>query len=268
MSSLNNTNVLVFAATGSIGSITARHLAAQGAHVWASGRDADTLDALAKQIVADGGTVDTAVLDATDERAVDDHVDRVAAATTQAGARIDGVFNAIGSTPPQLGYPAVSTGLDLDTFWKPLHLILGSTFLTARSTARHLTAQGSGSIVTLSASIAGSPVPWMAALTATCAAIEGMTRSLAAELGPAGVRVNCVRGDAIPDTRTIPLTTAGMAAIAGVPPEVFAQQLPAPPLGRPVSALDTARTVAFLLSDAASATSAQVINVASRAMAG
>jgi NAD(P)-dependent dehydrogenase (short-subunit alcohol dehydrogenase family) len=88
------------------------------------------------------------------------------------------------------------------------------------------------------------------------------------EFAPAGVRVNCVRGDAMPDTRTIPLTSAGMAAIAGVPVEVFAQQLPSPPLGRPVSALDTAHTVGFLLSDASAATSAQVVNVASRAMAG
>jgi 3-oxoacyl-[acyl-carrier protein] reductase len=131
-----------------------------------------------------------------------------------------------------------------------------------------MTAQGSGSIVTLSASISGSPVPWMAALTAACGAIEFMSRSLAVEFAPAGVRVNCVRGDAMPDTRTIPLTSAGMAAIAGVPVEVFAQQLPSPPLGRPVSALDTAHTVGFLLSDASAATSAQVVNVASRAMAG
>jgi enoyl-[acyl-carrier-protein] reductase (NADH) len=72
----------------------------------------------------------------------------------------------------------------------------------------------------------------------------------------------------MPDTRTIPLTSIGMAAIAGVPPEVFARQLPTPPLGRPVSTQDTAQTVAFLLSDASGATSAQVINVASRAMAG
>lgn len=262
MSTLTDKNVLVFAATGSIGSVTARHLAAEGAHVWASGRDAAALEVLAEEITAAGGRVSTAVVDATDESAVDRHVDEVAAA-----GGVDGVFNAIGSTPAQLGFPAVSTGLDLATFWRPLHLVLGSTFLTARSAARHMTARG-GSIVTLSASTAGSPVPWMAAQTATCGAIEAMTRSLSAEFAPAGVRVNCVRGDAMPDTRTIPLTVAASAAIAGVPPEVFARQLPAPPLGRPVRALDTARTVGFLLSDAASATSAQVINVASRAMAG
>lgn len=260
---LTGKNVLVFAATGSIGSVTARHLAAEGAHVWLSGRHDAALKALAEEITEAGGQASADIVDAADDEQVTAYVDRVAAA-----GRIDGVFNAIGATPAELGYPAVTTTLDRDTFFRPLHLILGSTFLTSRAVARHLTAQGGGSIVTLSASITGSPVPWMAALTATCGAIEYLTRSMAAEFGPAGVRVNCVRGDAMPDTRTIPLTTVGMAAIAGVPPEVFAQQLPAPPLGRPVSALDTARSVAFLLSDAASATSAQVLNVASRAMVG
>jgi len=261
--SLHGKNILVFAATGSIGAVTARHLAAEGAHVWLSGRHPEALEALATDIAADAGQVSIDVVDATDDVAVQSYVDRVAAAGS-----IDGVFNAIGSTPAELAYPALSTALDQETFFRPIHLILGSTFLTSCAAARHMLAQGSGSIVTLSASISGSPVPWMAALTATCGAIEFMTRSLAVEFAPGGVRVNCVRGDAMPDTRTIPLTSVGMAAIAGVPVEVFAQQLPNPPLGRPVSTQDTAQTVSFLLSDASSATSAQVINIASRAMAG
>jgi len=260
---LRGKNILVFAATGSIGSVTARHLAGQGAHVWLSARNGEALDALAREITARGGVASTEIVDATSDHEVTAHVDRIAAL-----GPIDGVFNAIGATPSDLGYPSISTTLDLDTFYRPLHLILGSTFLTSRAAARPMLARGSGSIVTLSASLTGSPVRWMAALTATCGAIESLTRSLAVEFAPAGVRVNCVRGDAMPDTRTIPLTTAGMAALAGVSPEAFMAQMPPPPSGRPVTTIDTARTVAFLLSDAAAATSAQVINVAGQAMAG
>ena len=243
VSRLQNRNILVFAATGGIGSATARHLAAEGAQVRLSGRDGAALEMLSQEIADAGGWSSVDVVDAGDEGQVNAYVDRVACA-----GRIDGVFNAIGATPVQLGYPAVTAGLDAETFWRPLHLILGSTFLTSRAVARHMTVQGGGSIVTLSASLSGTPVPWMVALTATCGAIEGLTRSLAAELGPAGVRVNCVRGDAMPETRTIQLTTAGSAALAGVPVDVFARQMPAPLLRRPVSAGDTAGTVAFLLS--------------------
>lgn len=260
--SLEAKTICVFAATGSIGGVTAKHLAAQGAHVHVSGRDETALKELTEEIAGAGGRATAGVVDATDEAAVIAYLDGVAGAT----GRIDGVFNAIGATPEQLGYPAVSTELDLDTFFRPLHLILGSTFLTSRVAARHMAAQGGGSIVTLSASISGTFVPWMAALTATCGAIEALTRQLAFEFAPTGVRVNCARGDAMPDTRTIPLTLAGSAAIAGIAPEAYAQMLPPVPLGRPVSTRDTAAVVAFLLSDATSAISSQVIDVSSKAL--
>lgn len=268
---LTDKNVLIFGGSGSIGATTARHVAASGAHVWISGRrEAAVKEAVDSVLALDGVSPEQVVgdvVDATDQAAVDSYVDRVAADLAARGRRIDGTFNAIGATPAELGYPAVSTDLDVDTFLKPIHHILGSTFLTSRSVARHLVRQGSGSIVTLSASVQGSYVPWMAALTATCAAIEGLTRQFATEFAPAGVRVNCVRGEAMPDTRTIPLTAAGSAAIAGVGPQEFLASLPAPPLGM-ISKDDTAATVGWALSDAARLISAQVLNVSSRALVG
>lgn len=261
---LTDTNVLVFAATGNIGRVTARHLAQEGAHVWASGRDRDALDRLVAEIDLAGGTATPHLVDATDPAAVDRYVATVA----EAAGRIDATFNAIGQRPAQLGYPAHSADLDLETFERPLRLIVSSTFLTARAAARVMTAQGHGSIVNLSASLGGSPVPFMAALTATCGAIEAMTRSLAAEYGPAGVRVNCVRGDAMPETSTIRETMAGTAALLGFEDP---SDMPLPPgstLGRPITVAETAATVAFLASDAAGGTTAQVVDVGGRAMPG
>lgn len=268
---LTDKNILIFGGSGSIGAATARHAAAAGARVWISGRrEAAVKEAVDSVLALDGVTPERVVgdvVDATDQAAVDSYVDRVAADLAARGERIDGTFNAIGATPAELGYPAVSTDLDVETFLKPLHRILGSTFLTSRSVARHMVRDGGGSIVTLSASISGTFVPWMAALTATCGAIEAMSRQLATELAPAGVRVNCVRGDAMPDTRTIPLTAAGSAAIAGITPEQFMASLPVPPLG-PVSKDDTAATVGWLLSDGARTISQQVLDVSSRALVG
>ena len=268
---LTDKNFLIFGGSGSIGAATARHAAASGARVWISGRREAAVKEAVDSVLALGGVAPERVVgdvvDATDQAAVDSYVDRIAADLAARGERIDGTFNAIGATPAELGYPAVSTDLDVETFLKPLHHILGSTFLTSRSVARHLVREGSGSIVTLSASVQGSYVPWMAALTATCAAIEGLTRQFATEFAPAGVRVNCVRGEAMPDTRTIPLTTVGMAGVAGMPVEQFATTLPAPPLGM-ISKDDTAATVGWVLSDAARLISAQVLNVSSRALVG
>lgn len=259
--SLESKNVLVFAATGAIGSGVAHELARQGAHVWLSGRRVDALEELAGELSGAGGKATSEVVDATDPQQVGDYVERVA----QTAGRIDGVFNAIGLPPAELGYPALSTELDLDLFMKPQRIIVGSTFLTARSAGAQMLRQGSGSIVTLSASLSGTTIPWMAALTATCGAIEAMTRSLSAEFAPAGVRVNCVRGGAMPETSTIRETSAGLARIAGVDPADF--PLPPGPLGRGITVAETAATVAFLLSDAASGLTSQVVNVSGNALA-
>lgn len=101
---LSSKNVLVFAATGAIGSQVARKFAREGARVWLSGRNADALEGLVKQIADEGGSAKADIVDATDPAAVTDYVARIAAT---AGS-IDAVFNAIGGRPAELGYPEKS----------------------------------------------------------------------------------------------------------------------------------------------------------------
>lgn len=253
---LDSKNVLVFAATGEIGSEVARTFAREGAHVWLSGRDADPLEKLAGSIEADGGKASANVVDATDPDAVAAYVDRVS--ETEGG--VDAVFNAIGLPPAEMGYPAPSTTQDFELFFKPLQIILGSAFITARAAAGPMMRQGHGSIVTLSATLSGIAAPHMAGISATCGAIEAMTRSLAGEFGPAGVRVNCVRASAMPETRTIRETSAGQTRILGIEPGEM--QLPPTALRRPITVTETAATAAFLASDASSGMTGQVVTVA------
>ena len=260
--SLESKHALVFAATGAIGSEVARVFARQGAHVWLSGRNAGALEDIAASINADGGRASFAVVDATDPDAVQSYVDRVAAQT----GRVDIVFNAIGGHPADLGYPAPSTTQPFDDFMIPLRVILGSTFLTARAAGRHMLHQRSGAIVTLSATLSGMTSGYMAGISATCGAIEALTRSLAGEFGPAGVRVNCVRGSAMPETRTIQETAAGQARVMGI--SMSDMQLPLPPLGRMITVAETASTAAFLASDAASGMTGQVVTVCAGAFVG
>jgi NAD(P)-dependent dehydrogenase (short-subunit alcohol dehydrogenase family) len=78
-------------------------------------------------------------------------------------------------------------------------------FLTAIAAARHMVQQRSGVILTLSSSAAGLSgrdrrYHLTGGFAIACAAIEALTRSLAGELGPQGIRVVCLRSDAIPET--------------------------------------------------------------------
>ena len=248
---LQGKHALVFAANGAISTGVAHAFAKEGAHVWLSGRRAAELEMLATSIRAAGGKADTAVVDATSPEAVSAYVDQVAA---QAG-RIDVVLNGIGGRPVDLGYPADSLTTPLEQFMIPLQTVVGSQFLTARAGAAHMAKQRSGAIVILSASLSSMTASYMAGISAACGAVEVMTQALAGEFGPAGIRVNCVRGSGMPETRTIQETGAGVAAM-GRPPVMSL-----PPIGRPITVAETASVATFLASDSASGMTAQIVTV-------
>ncbi len=245
-------NAVVFAATGAVASEVARVFAREGAAVWLSGRNLGKLETLQKTVKAAGAQAYIAQVDATNEDEVERYLERI---HKEAGS-IDVVFNGIGLSPAEMGYPALSTSLEMDTFLKPLHIILGSQFLTSRVAGAQMMKQGSGAIVTLSATLSGTASAHMAALSSTCGAVEAMTRSLAGEFGPKGVRVNCVRGSAMPETQTIKDTGAGQAKLSGEAP-----RFSTPPLGRAITVAETAATAAFLASDHASGMTGQVVTV-------
>src|SRR6266568_3857461 len=92
---LENKNVVVYGAGGAVGGAVARGFAEEGARVFLTGRDPDSITTVAKEISAAGGTVETAVVDALDEQSVTGHLATVA---SDAGG-IDVSFNAIGISP-------------------------------------------------------------------------------------------------------------------------------------------------------------------------
>lgn len=251
---LEGRTVAVFAATGAIGSAVARRMSVEGARLFVSGRHRGPLAALAEELRAP-----FEVVDAMDQRAVERHLERVVAAN---GA-LDATFNAIGPRPDELGYGLPAVDLDLDALLQTVAIVTGSQFLVARAAARHMVRKGRGAIVTLSASLSGRAAPFMAGLTAACAATEGLTRSLAAEMGPHGVRVNCVRAGGMLETRTMRETFAAIARTTGGSPDP-------PPvtnlLGRSVTPEETAQMVAVLASDMSSGMTGQVVDVSAGAV--
>jgi NADP-dependent 3-hydroxy acid dehydrogenase YdfG len=72
---LENKNAVVYGAGGAIGGAVARAFAREGARVFLTGRTMDKIDAVAGDISAAGGVVETAEVDALDERAVEEHAD-------------------------------------------------------------------------------------------------------------------------------------------------------------------------------------------------
>jgi 3-oxoacyl-[acyl-carrier protein] reductase len=190
---LTGKNAVVYGAAGSMGGAVARAFAAAGAHVVLTGRTAAALDAVADEITAAGGSAEPAVVDALDQAAVEEHADAV----VRSGGSIDISFNAISLEPVQ-NVPLVD--LALDDFMTPITRAARTHFITATAAARRMTTRRCGVILMLSSSAAYESRHRMGGFNLACASIEALTRSLAGEVGRAGVRVVCLRPNFTPET--------------------------------------------------------------------
>jgi NAD(P)-dependent dehydrogenase (short-subunit alcohol dehydrogenase family) len=203
---------VVYGGGGAIGGAAARAFAREGARVFLAGRTLAKLDKAAADIRAAGGRTETAELDALDEAAVEKHADAVAAKV----GGIDVSLNAVGIMHVQ---GTSFAELSLQDYEHPIAAYTRTNFLTAKAVSRHMVKRGSGVILTLSTP--GSRMAGVGFLGygATCGAIETFSRILAGELGGNGIRVICLRPDAIPEALPISHVRAvfdGFARRAGV----------------------------------------------------
>jgi NAD(P)-dependent dehydrogenase (short-subunit alcohol dehydrogenase family) len=249
---LENKTAVIYAAGGAIGGAVARAFGREGARLFLTGRDVAKIDAVAEEIVAAGGVAETAHVDALDESAVAEHLER-------AGG-VDISFNAIGPGPTRDRKPL--TELTGDAFARPIDFYTRSNFITATAAARHMGGQGSGVILTLTAVPGRMPARLLGGTAAAWAAVEAFSRSLALEVGPAGIRVVCLRSHAIPETPLIEENFATAAQAAGVAPAQFREILEQGTLLKRLPTLaEVADTAAFLASDGAGAMTATVANL-------
>jgi NAD(P)-dependent dehydrogenase (short-subunit alcohol dehydrogenase family) len=239
---LENKNAIVYGAAGAIGGAVARAYAREGAKVFLAGRTLATLDEVAADIRARGGAAETAQVDAMDKANVDAHADQVA----KTAGSIDVSFNAVAVSNVQ---GIALTEISLDDFLAPVTGICRTNFLTATAAARHMTAQGSGVIVMLTASAAKESRHQMGGFSLACASIEALARGLAGEVGRQGVRVVGLRANFTPQT------------IPGMNDEDFPQLIKDTLLGRLPSLADLAGTAVYLASDAAGAVTGAMVNL-------
>jgi NAD(P)-dependent dehydrogenase (short-subunit alcohol dehydrogenase family) len=254
---LENKTAVIYAAAGAIGAAVAQAFAREGARLFLTGRDLAKVDAVADEIVAAGGVAETAQVDAMDATGVAAHIEAVGA--------IDISFNAIGPGPAAHRSPL--TELTADAFAAPIAVYTNSNFITATAAARQMSHQGSGVIVTLTAVPGRLPVPLVGGQAPAWAAVEAFSRALALEVGPAGIRVVCLRSHAIPETPLIEANFATAARAAGVSPTAFEARLAhGTVLKRLPTLAELAGTAAFLASDHAGAITGTVVNVSAGAV--
>ncbi len=196
---LEGKKAVVYGAAGSIGSHVARAFARDGARVFLAGRTLATLEAVAEEINAAGGSAEAAQVDALDLGSIEAHLADVVA---KAGS-IDISFNAIWIRGDLQGTPLLK--MSADDFTTPVLVGARTHFLTATAAGRYMVQRGSGVILTLSSSssvLSGRDRRYhlTGGFSTACATIEALSRSLAGELGPQGVRVVCLRPDALPET--------------------------------------------------------------------
>lgn len=256
---LKNKVAALFAANGAIAREVAIEMVKEGAKVYLSGRNLEALESLSKEIVAHSGFAKSFKVDATNEQEIDNFLKTL----VEKEGRLDIVFNGIGIRAKEGGYGTPSTHLPFKTFMGPLEVILGAQFLTARIGAKYMQeAKSQGTILMLTASLSRLKAPFMSGITAACAAIEGLTRVLAAEFGMAGIKVICINPTAMPATRTIIETTKENAKTIGVPEEVMAEQMASGSLlKKPLTTKDTGKVAAFLVSDAGAALHSHIVDV-------
>jgi 3-oxoacyl-[acyl-carrier protein] reductase len=261
---LQDKRAVVFGGGGSIGAAVARALASEGAEVFLAGRTLASVESVAQQIAAAGGRAYAEVVDALDDAAVDEYVDSV---VKQTGG-LDIEFNATGPRVTEYGNGKEALDLPVDEFITPVNTVLKSQFITARAAARHMLGQRSGVIVFLTGSPAKPHGPGTSGIGAAFGAVENLVRTLAIELGPAGVRVVGVRTAANPDTRTIQETLGLIGKMTNITPDQAADGLAQSTMLK-VSprTTDTARAVAFLASDQARMLTGTVLNSSAGAVA-
>lgn len=253
---LEGKTAVIYAAGGAIGGAVARAFASEGARLFLTGREVAKVDAVARDVVAAGGVAETAPVDALDENAVREHLDAV----VESAGRVDISFNAIGTGPAPDRVPL--TDLSAGAFERPIVFYTRSNFITATAAARRMSGQGSGAIVTLTALPGRMPANLIGGQAPAWAAVEAFSRSLALEVGPAGVRVVCLRAHAVPETPLNEANAATAGAAAGLTPAEFRARLAQTTLLKRLPTLsEVAGTAAFVASDRAGAMTGTVVNL-------
>jgi NAD(P)-dependent dehydrogenase (short-subunit alcohol dehydrogenase family) len=225
---LKGKTVLITGGASGIGFAVARAFDAVGAQVVIVGRNRDKLQRAREQCA---GAVSTIEFDLGD-------IDRMAelvALATDAKGDIDVLVHCAG-----INLKKKALAVSNHEYEDIVRTNQTAVFALTREVAKSMIVRGAGSIIMISSMATHYGIPEVVAYTASKSALEGMTRALAVEWSPSGVRVNCVAPGFI-------VTPMSSRALEG-DPERKARVLARTPMGRLGEPSDVANAVLFLAS--------------------
>ncbi|MCC9308374.1 SDR family oxidoreductase [Kitasatospora sp. RB6PN24] len=246
MNALRNRVALVTGSSRGIGASIAELFAAKGAKTVLHGRDAAALETVRAKIAAAGGEVLALTADLT-------RFDEIEALRS----RIEAEFGSVDVLVANAGGNPVRPGpieeITEEGWRASIDANLTSTFLTVKSFLPGMKERGHGSIITLSSAAARRPTSQSPfAYAAAKAGIELLTKGLATQAGPHGIRVNCIAPETIMTERNE----------RQIPAEIQRALVESHPIRRLGTPEDIAEAALFLATDSASWITGVVLDVA------
>jgi len=245
-SDLTGKTAFVTGATGGIGASIAEALCQFGARVIVSDLDRTRVNDLVQRLTDDGYTASGSALDITDSEAVQATHDKVVAEFGPVGILVNCAGIALSNIQAE--------DMTDDRWLKVIDVNLNGTFWFCRAFGNSMLKAGTGSIVnigSMSGFIVNKP-QGQAHYNASKAAVHHLTKSLAVEWAPRGVRVNAVAPTYI-DTE--------LNSLVKDDAEMYGAWLDGTPMNRMGNPDEVASVVAFLASDAASLMTGSIVNV-------
>lgn len=237
--SLDGSTALVTGAASGIGLGIATTFAERGAKVCLADVNHAAADEVAQQLRSAGHDAFATAMDVSDEVSVDAAV----AELDERWGRLDALVNCAG-----VDRPALLDDLDARRYDQVLDIDLKGAYLTVRRALPSMRRSGRAAIVNIASVMAWYTAPGYTAYTAAKSGLIGMTRALAVELGPEGIRANAV----CPGFIDTPIWQRNLDAMDPGDAAAFAERIRGlHPVGRRGSPDDVARATAFLCSDEA-----------------